>query len=75
MVANKFVEDAVVVKKFVVVALVEVEFRAVKFWRVEEPVIRTCPPSFAKSVFGSNQKGAVVVAEFPIAMISELFRE
>ena len=35
---KRLVLDAVVAKEVVVVALVEVEFSAVKFWRVEEPV-------------------------------------
>jgi hypothetical protein len=39
-VANKLVDDAVVEKRLVVVALVEVEFKAVKFWRVEDAVAR-----------------------------------
>ena len=37
VVAERLVEEAVVAKEEVVVALVEVEFWAVKFWRVEEP--------------------------------------
>jgi hypothetical protein len=36
--AKKFVVDAVVAKKVVVVAFVEVEFNPVKFWRVVEPL-------------------------------------
>ena len=51
---NKFVDDAVVANKFVVVALVPVAFRNVKFWRVVDPVTRSCPPSFANVVFGSK---------------------
>ena len=39
-VENRLVELAVVLKREVVVALVEVELSAVKFWRVEEPVAR-----------------------------------
>lgn len=42
-VPKRFVEDAVVAKKLVVVALVLVEFNAVKFWRVEEPSERSVP--------------------------------
>ena len=38
--ANRLVEDAVVAKDVVVVALVVVEFRPVKFWRVLDPVAR-----------------------------------
>lgn len=37
MVENRFVEEAVVEKKFVVVAEVPVAFTKVKFWRVEDP--------------------------------------
>ncbi len=37
---KRFVVDAVVEKKFVVVALVPVAFTKVKFWRVDEPVTR-----------------------------------
>jgi len=40
VVAKRFVLDAVVAKKFVVVAAVPVALRKVKFWRVEEPVTR-----------------------------------
>ena len=40
VVAKRFVEEAEVAKSEVVVALVEVELRAVKFWRVVEPVVR-----------------------------------
>jgi len=39
-VAKRFVEEAVVAKKLVVVAEVPVALRKVKFWRVEEPVTR-----------------------------------
>ena len=38
--ANRLVEDAVVAKDVVVVALVVVEFRPVKFWRVVELTVR-----------------------------------
>lgn len=40
---NKFEVEAVVAKKLVVVAEVEVEFEAVKFWRVVEEVVRNPP--------------------------------
>jgi hypothetical protein len=40
VVAKRLVEEAVVVKLFVVVALVPVAFTKVKFWRVEEPLTR-----------------------------------
>ena len=40
---NKLDDEAVVEKKFVVVAEVEVEVRAVKFWRVVEPTTRRSP--------------------------------
>ena len=42
-VAKRLVEEAVVAKKLVVVALVEVEFSAVKFWRVDEASDRKPP--------------------------------
>ena len=38
--ASRLVVLAVVAKKLVVVAALEVELRAVKFWRVVEPVAR-----------------------------------
>ena len=40
MVEKRFVEEAVVAKKLVVVAEVPVALTKVKFWRVEEPVRR-----------------------------------
>ena len=40
---NRLVLDAVVLKKLVEVALVEVEFEAVKFCKVEEPMTRRSP--------------------------------
>ena len=40
VVKNRFVEDAVVEKKLVVVAFVEVELRKVIFWNVEEAVAK-----------------------------------
>jgi hypothetical protein len=40
LVEKRLVDDAVVEKWLVVVALVEVELRKVMFWRVEEPVTR-----------------------------------
>ena len=39
-VPKRLVVEAVVAKRFVVVAEDEVEFMAVKFWRVEEPLAR-----------------------------------
>ena len=39
-VAKRLVDDAVVAKRVVVVALVVVAFTPVKFWRVEEAVAR-----------------------------------
>ena len=42
-VAKRLVEEAVVLNIVVVVALVEVEFRAVKFWRVVDPWARILP--------------------------------
>lgn len=38
--AKRLVDDAVVEKKFVVVALDPVALRKVKFWRVDDPVAR-----------------------------------
>ena len=52
------VEDAVVEKRVVVVAFVEVELSAVKFWRVVEPETNI-EPKFSKSA------PVVVVAEPP----------
>ncbi len=75
LVLKRLVDDAVVEKKFVVVAWVPVALTKVKFWRVEDPVIRSCPPIFANRVFESKKNGAVVVAEFPIVIMSELFKE
>ena len=40
---KRLVEEAVVEKKLVVVALVEVDCRAVKFWRVVEPTTNRSP--------------------------------
>jgi len=40
---KKLVVEAVVVKKLVVVAEVPVALMKVKFWRVEEPVMRRSP--------------------------------
>jgi hypothetical protein len=42
LVAKRLVEEAVMANKLVVVALVEVEFRAVKLWRVVEARARSC---------------------------------
>lgn len=53
-VKKRLVEDAVVAKKLVEVAEVEVELTAVKFWRVEEPVTSSWPPIFANKMFGSK---------------------
>jgi len=49
-VKNRLVVEAVVANSVVVVALVEVEFRAVKFWRVEEPITRRSPFWFTESL-------------------------
>ena len=57
-------------KELVEVAEVEVELRAVKFWRVVEPVMRRFPPILAKVVFGSNQNSAVVVELEPMTIMS-----
>jgi hypothetical protein len=43
LVANRFVEEAVVAKNEVVVAFDEVEFNKVRFWKVEEPFTRRLP--------------------------------
>ena len=51
---KRFVELAVVAKKFVVVAFVPVALEKVRFWRVEELVTKSCPPIFEKLVFGSK---------------------
>ena len=55
---NKFVLDAVDANEVVVVAFVEVELSAVKFWRVVEPETNI-EPRFSKSA------PVVVVAEPP----------
>ncbi len=44
------VVDAVVVKRLVVVALLEVELTAVKFWRVVEPDTRRSPEELMEVV-------------------------
>ena len=44
--AKKLVEEAIVEKKLVEVALVVVALRAVKFWRVEDAVVRKPPSLF-----------------------------
>ena len=41
--AKRFVDEAVVAKKLVVVAEVPVAFTKVKFWRVLDPVARRLP--------------------------------
>ncbi len=56
--------------RLVEVALVVVPLKAVKFWRVVEPVTSMLPPMRAKVVFGSNQNSAVVVVLAPMAMMS-----
>jgi hypothetical protein len=53
-VAKRFVDEAVVLNMVVVVALVDVEFRNVTFWRVEDPVTRR---------FGAVSNPVVVRAE------------
>ena len=42
-VEKRLVDDAVVAKRLVEVALVEVDWRAVKFWRVVEPMTKRSP--------------------------------
>lgn len=59
-VAKRLVDDAVELKKLVVVALVEVEFTAVKFCSVEEPVVSKLA-SVTRPVFDIEK--SVVVAE------------
>jgi hypothetical protein len=83
-VAKRLVEEAVVVKLFVVVALVEVELSAVKFWRVEEPFTRrfasvprplmNVVPKFAAvaNIFvelAVEANELVVVADVPVALV------
>jgi uncharacterized protein YqcC (DUF446 family) len=51
VVKKRLVEDEVVEKRVVVVALVEVLLRAVKFWRVVEPVTRRLPVVKVSIVF------------------------
>jgi hypothetical protein len=43
-----------VVMRVVAAREVVVAFEAVKFWRVEEPVMRRSPPIFAKRELGSK---------------------
>ena len=73
---DRLVVLAVVAKRLVVVAELEVELTAVKFCKVEEPVTKRSPPILAKRILGSNQNSAEVVLFDPIAtMSSSLFGE
>ena len=84
VVPKRLVDEAVVAKLFVVVALVEVELSAVKFWRVEEPFTRRLArvprplmnvvPKFAAvaNIFvelAVVAKRLVVVALVPVAFV------
>jgi hypothetical protein len=50
-VPNRFVVEALVLKKFVVVALVPVALTKVRFWRVEEPVARILVDVMSENMF------------------------
>lgn len=69
--AKRLVEEAVVAKKLVLVALVEVLFEAVKFWRVVDPFARrlVMVALDAKRLVEDAvvAKKLVVVAEVPVA--------
>lgn len=52
--AKREAKVAVLAKIFVLVAWVEVELKLTKFCKVVEPVTKTCPPIFAKEIFGSK---------------------
>ena len=76
--AKRLVDDAVVEKKFVVVAEVPVAFTNVKFWRVVEPVnasvpITPVPPVMLVAKRFVEEavvlKKLVVVAEVPVAKV------
>lgn len=82
--AKRLVDEAVVEKKFVVVAEVPVAFTKVKFWRVVEPVINRLvkvprpvevklpPEPVVKKRFvelAVVEKKLVVVAEVPVAEV------
>ena len=84
-VEKRFVLDAVDAKKLVEVAFVEVEFPAVKFWRVDEPVTRMLlavsepvrvrfapfPVVKAKLVAKKLVEVAFVVVLFPVIVTSD----
>jgi len=81
-VENKFVLEALVEKKFVVVALVPVAVVKVKDWRVEEPVTKRSPdelmlvvaepPMFRELAKRELEKKAVEVAEVVVDLVMEL---
>jgi hypothetical protein len=90
LVENRFVDEAVVAKKFVVVAEVPVAVVKVKDWRVEEPLatmfcavrvpVRVCVPPFAvvKNRFVVEPvvvKKLVVVAFVPVALANRMFEK
>ena len=62
-VAKRFVELAVVAKKFVVVADVPVAFRNVKFWRVEEARERNPPVRVESPVTESEPRVPIDVRD------------
>ena len=64
-VEKRLVEDAVVLKKFVVVALVPVAFTNVKFWRVEDAVAKML----------AKVPSAVEVRFPPLAVVKKRFVE
>ena len=66
---NKLVELAVVLKKLVEVAEVEVEFRAVKFWRVVEARVWRAP---VESILKSSEPAALLkVRNLPLKPVVE----
>lgn len=62
--AKRLVEEATVLKKLVEVELDEVELRAVKFWRVVEPITKRSPEELM-----------VVVAVWPTRRVLALRNE
>jgi len=77
-VAKRLVELAVPEKKLVLVLLVVVPCKAVKFWRVDEPVVRKLPAvkrlvMFAFVPESMVEKKVVVVAFDPVAFTKVKF--
>jgi hypothetical protein len=76
---NRLDDEAVVEKRLVVVAEVEVEFTAVKFWRVVEPTTRRSPdelmvvvavcPILKELAVKALAKSEVVVAEVVVERV------